>query len=65
LKEEPFEVGRGNPFFFRSFPPPGHAGIPALFGAVAPLVEPAALVRHEANAAIAIRICAFHDNSLA
>jgi len=65
LKEEPFEVGRGNPFLFRSFPPPGRAGIPALSGAVAPLVEPAALVRHEANAAIAIRVCTFHGTSLA
>jgi hypothetical protein len=65
LQEEPFEVGRGDSFLFRSFAPPGcQAGIPALPGTVAALVEPAALVRHEANAAIAVRVCTFHDTSL-
>jgi len=64
LKEEPFEVGRGNSCLFRSFPPPQHAGIPALPGTVTSLVEPTALVRHEANAAIAIRVCTFHDTLL-
>ena len=64
MKEEPFEVGRGNPFLFRALLPPHHAGVAALPGTVAPLVEPAALVRHEANAAIAVRVCTFHDTSL-
>src|SRR5262249_12323019 len=61
LQEEPFEIGFGNPFFFRLVLPSGHESFAALPGTVAAFVEPAALIRDEANTAIAIRICAFHD----
>jgi len=42
----------------------GHQRVAAFSRTIPPFVPPAAPVRDEANATIAIRFCAFHDTSL-
>ena len=63
-QEQPRKTARTVSVLVRSVRRFGHHPIAALPGTIAPPAGPAAPVRDEANVAIAIRICAFHDTFL-